>query len=275
MAVELPQPQPMPSTHHRRAAMTVVPWASIPEPTTAWWDNPRPEPAPKAAPVEETEPAPAFTAIMTDRPCNSVVRRDPSGQFFIELVPCSSDSESEDDEGPPDHGPLAPASAPSPTSAPPPTSSFCTPAKKAVMDVNVSDTPAKKAKRDGGEEPSGSEEKNQADGGEELSGSKQKPLARFDYILNVGDSQAWPGQLSRYGYEYYARHELAKSRNEDYDYTDSDDSDDDHDEPPDEPQRRNTSGKNGNRSGKSLGKSSRILKRRPNSDPDPFPNGGL
>ena len=132
------------------------------------------------APVEETEPAPAFTAIMTDRPCNSVVRRDPSGQFFIELVPCSSDSESEDDEGPPDHGPLAPASAPSPTSAPPPTSSFCTPAKKAVMDVNVSETPAKKAKRDGGEEPSGSEEKNQADGGEELSGSKQKPLARFE-----------------------------------------------------------------------------------------------
>ena len=48
------------------------------------------------------------------------------------------------------------------------------------MDVNVSDTPAKKAKRDGGEEPSGSEEKNQADGGEELSGSKQKPLARFE-----------------------------------------------------------------------------------------------
>ena len=62
MAVELPQPQPMPSTHHRRAAMTVVPWASIPEPTTAWWDNPRPEPAsPKAAPVEETEPEPLLS----------------------------------------------------------------------------------------------------------------------------------------------------------------------------------------------------------------------
>ena len=162
--MELSQPQPMPSTHHRRAAMTAA-----------------------FSGVEETEPAPAFTAIRTDRPCNSVVRRSPSGQFFIELVPCSSDSESEDDEGPPDHGPLAAASAPSPTSAPPPpTSSFCTPAKKAVMDVNVSDTPAKKAKRDGGEEPSGSEEKNQADGGEELSGSKQKPLARSDYILNVG-----------------------------------------------------------------------------------------
>ena len=41
------------------AAMTVFPWASIPEPTTAWWDNPRPEPeSPKAAPVEETEPEP-------------------------------------------------------------------------------------------------------------------------------------------------------------------------------------------------------------------------
>ena len=59
--MELPQPQPMPSTHHRRAAMTVVPWASIPEPTTAWWDNPRPEPAPKAAPVEETEPEPLLS----------------------------------------------------------------------------------------------------------------------------------------------------------------------------------------------------------------------
>ena len=192
--------------------------------------------------MEETEPAPAFTAIMTDRPCNSVVRRTPSGEFFIELVPCSSDSESEDDEGPPDHGPLAPASAPSPTSAPPPTSSFCTPAKKALMDVNVNETPAKKTKRDGGEEPSGSEEKNQADGGEELSGSKQKPPARFDYTFNVGDSQAWAGKLSRYGYEYHARHELRKSRNEEYDYTDSDD---DHHEPPDEPQRRNMSGKSG------------------------------
>ena len=266
MAVELPQPQPMPSTHHRRAAMTVVPWASIPEPTTAWWDNPRPEPAsPKAAPVEETEPEPllSVTEIRTDRVCNSIIRRSPSGQFIIELVPCS-DSESEDDEGPPDHGPLAPASAPSPTSAPPPTSSFCTPAKKAVMDVNVSETPAKKAKSDGGEEPSGSEEKNQADGGEELSGSKQKPLARFDYILNVGDSQAWPGQLSRYGYEFHARHELAKSRNEDYDYTGSDDSED-------SLILKGKSGKSRNRKGKS----SRILKTRPNSDRDPYPNGGL
>ena len=132
---------------------------------------------------------------------------------------------------------------------------------------------------DGGEKSSGSASKEcckqkQAEA-EAEGGLKQKPLARFDYILNVGDSQAWPGLLSRYGYEYHARHELAKSRGEDYDYTDSDDSDDDHDEPPDEPQRRNMSGKSGNRSGKSLGKSSRILKRRPNSDWDPFPNGGL
>ena len=132
------------------------------------------------------------------------------------------------------------------------------------MDVNVSETPAKKTKRDGGEEPSGSEEKNQADGGEELSGSKQKPLARFDYILNVGDSQAWPGLLSRYGYEYHARHELAKSRNEDYDYTGSDDSED-------SLILKGKSGKSRNRKVKS----SRILKRRPNSDWDPFPNGGL
>ena len=50
----------MPSTYHRRAAMTVVGFASLPEPTAAWWENrwPLPEPAsPKAAPVEETEPA--------------------------------------------------------------------------------------------------------------------------------------------------------------------------------------------------------------------------
>ena len=82
--------------------MTVVPWASIPEPTTAWWDNPE-RASPTAAPVEEetapepvVEEEPSFTAIKTDRPCNSVVRRSPSGQFIIELVPCS---DSEDDEG--------------------------------------------------------------------------------------------------------------------------------------------------------------------------------
>ena len=31
LAVELPQPQPIPSTHHRRAAVTVVPFASFPK----------------------------------------------------------------------------------------------------------------------------------------------------------------------------------------------------------------------------------------------------
>ena len=98
-------------------------------------------------------------------------------------------------------------------------------------------------------------------------GLKQKPLARFDYILTVGDSQAWPEVLSRYGYEYHARHELAKSRNEDYDYTGSDDSGDSEDSLI----LKGKSGKSGNRKGKS----SRILKRRPNSDQDPYPNGGL
>ena len=70
LVVELPQTQPIPSTYHRRAAMTVVPFASIPEPTTAWWDNPRPEPAsPNAAPVEEPEPDPllSVTEIRTYR----------------------------------------------------------------------------------------------------------------------------------------------------------------------------------------------------------------
>ena len=209
------------------AAMTVVPWASIPDEETAWWHDPERWGERASAPVEEetapepvVEEEPSFTAIKTDRPCNSVVRRSPSGQFIIEFVPCSDSEDDEGDEGtseadtdhhfhqpfkpsPPDRLDLlleeraeklgaprmiessgmrfvqveempevspepspAPASAPSPTSAPPPTSRFCTPAKKAVMDVNVSDTPAKKAKRDGGEEPSGSEErteeKNQA-----------------------------------------------------------------------------------------------------------------
>ena len=58
--MELPQTQPIPSTYHRRAAMTVVGFASLPERTAAWRENrwPLPEPAsPKAAPVEETEPA--------------------------------------------------------------------------------------------------------------------------------------------------------------------------------------------------------------------------
>ena len=209
------------------AAMTVVPWASIPDEETAWWHDPERWGERASAPVEEetapepvVEEEPSFTAIKTDRPCNSVVRRSPSGQFIIEFVPCSDSEDDEGDEGtseadtdhhfhqpfkpsPPERLDLlleeraeklgaprmvessgmrfvqveempevspeaspAPAPAPSPTSAPPPTSSFCTPAKKAVMDVNVSDTPAKKAKRDGGEEPSGSEErteeKNQA-----------------------------------------------------------------------------------------------------------------
>ena len=124
---------------------------------------------------------------------------------------------------------------------------------------------------DGGEKSSGSASKEcckqkQAEA-EAEGGLKQKPLARFDYILNVGDSQAWPGLLSRYGYEYHARHELAKSRNEDYDYTGSDDSEDSEDSLI----LKGKSGKSGNRKGKS----SRILKRRPNSDWDPFPNGGL
>ena len=60
LVVELPQTQPIPSTYHRRAAMTVVGFASLPERTAAWRENrwPLPEPAsPKAAPVEETEPA--------------------------------------------------------------------------------------------------------------------------------------------------------------------------------------------------------------------------
>ena len=73
--------------------------------------------------------------------------------------------------------------------------------------------------------------------------------------------------LSRYGYEYHARHELAKSRNEDYDYTGSDDSEDSEDSLI----LKGKSGKSGNRKGKS----SRILKTRPNSDQDPYPNGGL
>ena len=42
-----------------------------------------------AAPVEETEPDPllSVTEIRTDRVCNSIIRRSPSGQFIIELVP--------------------------------------------------------------------------------------------------------------------------------------------------------------------------------------------
>ena len=75
----------MPSTHHRRAAMTVVPWASIPEPTTAWWDNPRPEPAsPKAAPVEETEPEPLLSVA-----CHCLCNCDPRPNRRITCGRCN------------------------------------------------------------------------------------------------------------------------------------------------------------------------------------------
>ena len=88
------------------AAMTVVPWASIPDEETAWWHDPERWGERASAPVEEetapepvVEEEPSFTAIKTDRPCNSVVRRSPSGQFIIEFVPCSDSEDDEGDEG--------------------------------------------------------------------------------------------------------------------------------------------------------------------------------
>ena len=44
------------------------------------------EAIPNAAPVEETRPDPllSVTEIRTDRVCNSIIRRSPSGQFIIE-----------------------------------------------------------------------------------------------------------------------------------------------------------------------------------------------
>ena len=96
----------MPSRQNRVAAMTVVPWASIPDEETAWWHDPERWGERASAPVEEetapepvVEEEPSFTAIKTDRPCNSVVRRSPSGQFIIELVPCSDSEDDEGDEG--------------------------------------------------------------------------------------------------------------------------------------------------------------------------------
>ena len=222
------------------AAMTVVPWASIPDEETAWWHDPERWGERASAPVEEetapepvVEEEPSFTAIRTYRPCK---RRSPSGQFIIEFVPCSDSEDDEGDEGtsqadtdhhfhqpfkpsPPERLDLlleeraeklgaprmvessgmrfvkveempevspeaspAPAPAPSPTSAPPPTSSFCTPAKKAVMDVNVSDTPAKKAKRNG--------EVSASKAAEEDPDTPDAPKQKDD----VGDSQCYTSQ---------------------------------------------------------------------------------
>ena len=50
---------------------------------------------------DSEEIPPSFTSVSTSCPCNSRVGQSPSGKFFIELLPCISESDDSEDDEPP------------------------------------------------------------------------------------------------------------------------------------------------------------------------------